>query len=258
MQDTPCFRTCSNAFHDVHAMFALYGWLTLLVFGVSSRTIMPIAGLRSQHPSLRLWASVFLTAGLLFYAGGILLPFPLFLGIGGFSLFAAILSYVADIAPLLIGAPNPHRVPQLFFASGLFYLLVACAVGGETLFNHRPWKDAFVFLLLMGWLVQTVAGHLHHIGIRLIATIVRGEFDQTPPERLLDRRISALSFWAIQGALLAGSIGFLAELPSALKMAGFLGTAGWIAIAANVRHAWRSAQTPDGPPSLLKPANPNP
>jgi hypothetical protein len=252
------FPNMLGRFPFVHAMFALFGWLTLLVVGVSSRTIVPIAGQRSRHPSLRLWTSGLLTAGLLFYAGGVLISSPLSLGIGGFLLFASILSYVADIAPLLAGARKPHRVPQLFFASGLLYLLGACAVGGEILFGHRPWKDAFVFLLLMGWLVQIVAGHLHHIGIRLIATIVRGDLDQTPPERLLDSRISALSFWALQGALLAGSVGLLAGMPTALELAALLGTTGWIAIAFNVRHAWSSARTPDDPVTESRPANPMP
>jgi hypothetical protein len=55
-----------------------------------------------------------------------------------------------------------------------------------------PWGADAVYVLLIGWIGPMVNGPLCHIGIRLIAAMVRGDEDQTRPGELL---VSPLS-WA--------------------------------------------------------------
>lgn len=240
----PIFPGTLDHIPSVHAMFALFGWLTFLVVGVSSRTIMPIAGARSLHPSLRIATSILLASGLVLFSGGVLGSSTQAYETGTIFILAGILIYIADLGPLLLEARNPHRIPQLFLASSLGYLLGACIVGGGIVLENRPWKEALVFLMLMGWLTQAVVAHLHHIGIRLIATIVRGDLDQTAPALILKHTFSTTSFFLLQGALLSGSIGFLMKDPETLKIGALMGIAAWLTIAANIRHAWISARGP--------------
>ena len=86
---------------------------------------------------------------------------------------------------------------------------------------------------------------MHHVGIRLIATIVRGDDDETRPDELLAAPLSWAAFALFQAAVAAGAAALVIPAPSLLCTAGFAGLAGWCAFAANVSVAGRrSARSP--------------
>lgn len=233
----------------VHATFGTIGWLSVLIFGVSARTIGPIAGRRTRYPQLHV------SAGALELAGIVLLTAGVWAGAGALTLTGVVaivggaLVYACDMLLVLAGATVRHRPPQAFLAAGIAWLLVALALAAGT-FAGNAWGPAAVYVLLIGWAGQLVNAHIHHIGIRLLATIVRGDDDETRPGVLLAAPLSWTAFALFQSAVLAGGIALGAGLPALLAAAAVAGFAGWLCVAGNVVTAVRRARRPDPPPPL--------
>jgi hypothetical protein len=223
-----------------HAGIALFGWLTLLIYGVSARTLRPITGNRSRRPRLHVIAGSATLAGALFLAAGngTTIAWLSWLGGGLIALGAA--AYVVDVAAVLSGSTVTYRPPQLFIAAGVTWLLVALFIGAGV-FAGAPWESAFVFVMLAGWAGQMVNGHILHIGVRLIATIYRGDDDETEPRELLDARRPWFSFVAMQTAVALVAAGLVAQF-GALAVAGSaIGFMGWITLMGALAHARRIA-----------------
>lgn len=89
-----------------------------------------------------------------------------------------------------------------------------------------------------------VNGHLYHIGIRVLATIARGEDDETRPGELLSAPLSWGSWGAFQAAVITGAGGLLAGNGPWVALAGGLGLLGWLLMGTNVVLAWRAALRP--------------
>ncbi len=108
----------------------------------------------------------------------------------------------------------------------------------------KPWQQAYVFVLLMGWVGQFVNAHLYHIGVRLLATIYRGEDDETPPQALLEPRLSWFTLYAFQVAVGAITYALMFGNASLVARAAVFGITGWIAMIANVMAARARAVAP--------------
>lgn len=225
----------------LHASFGLIGWLSLLAAGVSARTLRPIAGTELRLPALHIAQGLSAVLGLTVLALGFLSVSALLTFAGAAIVGISALLYVAQLALMLRGARNPHRPPQAFVAAAACWIVVSVALGFAGLLDVRL-GPAFVFVLLTGWLGQMVVGHLHHIGIRLLATVARGEEDETRPIQLLDARLSWFTFVTLQCAVIAGAAGTAAHAPDLLRLSALLGLAGWCALSANVAVAWRTAR----------------
>src|SRR5579875_3573410 len=227
----------------VHADLALIGWLSLLVVGVSSRTLRPITGNPARQPALHIAVGTAGVLGVVVSSLGLLWNAVALIWGGAAILAVALLLYVAQVIRIFSGLQNPHRPPQAFALASVGWLIVGGYLGMSAAFG-RPAGTAFIFVALVGWIGQMVVAHIHHIGIRLIATIVRGDEDETRPIELLDGRLSWPCFVLFQSAVAAGTVGLLGASARAIEVAGLCGIVGWTLMSANLILAWRNAHRP--------------
>ena len=224
----------------VHADVALIGWLTALVMGVSARTVAPIAGARSRAAWRHVTAVSAEIAGMIVLAAAWTLGAPAVMWIGVAIVGFGVAIYVADLASVLRHATVRHRPPQAFLVAGALWLTCAFVLFVAALCG-APCMPALVFVALIGWIGQMVNGHLHHIGVRLIATIYRGDDDETRPGELLSPALSWIAFAAFQVALLLGAGGSIEHVSPLVAAGAAAGLAGWTAMAANTAMAVRRA-----------------
>ncbi len=228
----------------VHAAFGTIGWLTVLVMGVSTRTIRPISGARSRWPRVHIVSGTLEIVGLVAFATGSMFDVPSFRWIGAITIFVGALAYAGDVIDTLSRARVAHRPPQAFVGTAAIWLVVGIVLAIGTL-GGAPWAMAATFVLLVGWLGQMVNGHIYHIGIRLIATIARGDDDETSPRELLATPLTWLSFAAFQIAVALGGTSLVLAAPELLAVAALAGLLGWIAMMVNIALAiGRAARAP--------------
>jgi hypothetical protein len=232
-----------------HGNLGMLGWLSLLIFGVSVRTVRPITGARSRFPAAHIIVGSFTLIGVLLLSIGLAgisaLVWP------GAILFAcASLVYAFDLLDVLRRAIGPFTAPRAFLLAAVLWLLCALALGAGAL-TGRPWQLAYGFVLITGWLVQMINAHIYHIGVRVMLTAYRGEDDETRPQTVLDARLSWISFAASQLAVASVGIGLLVQNTTAVSIGGALGAAGWIALMANLTVARARAMQPQPNISLL-------
>lgn len=226
-----------------HATLGTLGWLSLLIFGVSMRTLRPIAGQTTRFRWMHIVVGSFTLLGVPLLAAGLAAHNVPLAWIGGVLFVLAALGYAFDVFDILLRAKNPHRPPQFFVAFGVLWFLVAMAIGGGALAG-LPWQPAYIFALLAGWIGQMVLAHFHHIGIRLVSTLYRGEEDETPPQVLLEPRLSWFTLGAFQIAIALVVIGLLNEHLNLVARGAVFGIAAWIAMTGNVLAARARAVQP--------------
>lgn len=233
-----------NILMPIHAILAGGGWLSLLILGVSARTIFPVTG-RKRYV---LPFHVIISAG--FFGGLILLLLGLIPGVAhvawrwlGIVLagVAAVL-YLVDIGRVLWKAPNPNRPPQAFIAAALVYFVIAMILGAGVNAGMAQWQAPLAFAALVGWMGQSVNGYLLHIGIRLMLTMVRGDEDETPPGEVTPPAWSWTAFACFQVAILWGLGVLLTGNGQWLPVSGLLGLLGWGALIGSALTAYRRAR----------------
>ena len=233
-----------------HAALGTFGWLSLLIFGVSMRTLRPISGEATRFRWMHIIVGSFTLLGVPLLAAGLAAHNIVLAWIGGALFTIAALGYAFDVFDILRRATNPHRPPQIFVACSVVWFLVSLAIGGGALAG-LPWQAAYIFVLLMGWIGQMVLAHFHHIGVRLIATVYRGEDDETRPQALLEPRLSWFTLGAFQIAIALVLAGLLRDQFSLVARGAIFGGAGWIALTANMFAAAARAKTLPKTVSLL-------
>jgi hypothetical protein len=223
-----------------HALLGVVAWLTVLVSGVSARTFGPMLGERSRWPLAHVAAGAGLALGAVVAA--LSAPWSPELLRGGVALLAAgALVYLVDGLDTLRRADAPHAAPRAFVAAALLWLALA-ASGAVAASWGVPVGRATVVLALAGWLGQMVNAHLHHLGVRVLATLVLGEDDETRPWTLLATPLSWITVVAAQLAVAATAAYALSGV-SALGVGG--GLCGMLAVAtmaANAAFAVRRAR----------------
>jgi len=225
-----------------HAALGTLGWLSLLIYGVSMRTFRPITGQATRFRKIHILVGSLTLIGVPLLAAGLASRNTTLAWIGGALAGIGALAYVFDAFDILRRATVPHRPPQFFVGAAVAWFLVALAVGGGALAG-KPWQPAYIFVLLAGWVGQMVVAHFHHIGVRLLATIYRGEDDETRPEQLLEPRLSWFTFGAFQIAVALVLIGLLEDRIGLVARGAVFGIAGWIAMTANILAARARAKT---------------
>ncbi|MGH7727684.1 MAG: hypothetical protein ACREM2_02665 [Vulcanimicrobiaceae bacterium] len=225
----------------VHAALGLIGWLTILVMGVSTRTIGPIAGAGSRVRSIHIVVGSLQFLGVTALALGFAVALPAVVLLGIAAAVLGSLAYAANLFDVLRRATVPHRPPQAFLAAAAAWLLVGAAMVVATLAG-ASWGAAAIYVVLVGWVGQMVNGHLYHIGTRLIATMAGGDEDETRPGKLLTAPLSWASFALFQAAVGAGCIALVTSLGPLLAGAALCGLAAWIVMAANLALANRRAR----------------
>lgn len=215
-----------------HGNLGVLGWLSLLIFGVSMRTLRPIAGGGTRFRWMHIAVGSLAALGVPLLAIGLAVSAPLAWA-GGVLFAVAALCYAFDTFDIVRRARNPHRPPQAFVVASVAWFLIALALGGGVLAG-KPWGPAYLFILLIGWVGQMVNAHIYHIGIRLIATIYRGEDDETRPQELLENRLSWYSFFAFQLAIAAVALALMRGDDALAARGAIFGITGWIAMIANI------------------------
>jgi hypothetical protein len=217
-------------FAPAHAVLGIVGWLTVLASGVSARTFRPLLGVRSRWPRAHvLSGGAFLVAAFTAAVGSVT-GGPLFAAAGVVGALGALI-YVIDALDTLRRATTPHRPVHAFVGASLLWL---AAAAGAVVAGAYPLAIA---LALAGWLGQMVNAHLHHIGVRVVATMVAGDDNETRPWELLEPRLSWFAWAAAQTAVAATAIGLVFGEPAAFSIGGCSGALSVLAIAANAFHA---------------------
>ncbi len=138
------------------------------------------------------------------------------------------------------GYRGPHLPPRAYVAAGSLYLAVVAVLGLGTAFGQR-WGAAYVFVAIAGWLGQTVNCHLMHIGTRFLATLARGDDDETPPWQLRTPALSWAALGLYQAAVLTGAAWALGAAAPRAALAGSAGLAGWLVFSLNDWSAFHKA-----------------
>jgi hypothetical protein len=233
-----------------HAALGTLGWLSLLIFGVSMRTLRPISGAQTRFRWMHIVVGTCALIGVPLLAAGLAAHNYVLAWIGAAFFLLGALGYVFDVFDILRRATVPHRPPQAFVAVAMLWFLAALAIGAGAL-SGKPWQPAYIFVLLIGWIGQMVLGHFHHIGVRLIATIYRGEDDETRPQELLETRLSWYTFGAFQIAVAVVAIGLLNDSLGLIARGSIFGIIGWIAMTGNILAARARAKVLPKTVSLL-------
>jgi hypothetical protein len=235
----------------IHAHLGAVGWLSMLIFGVLARTVRPITGGPSPWPKLHVVVTSATTVGLLTLVTGLTGEWPTVSAIGAGIMILASGLFGIDLAATLRQARNPHRTPHAFLTMAALYFTVAGLIGAGILAG-RPWQTAYAYLGLLGWLGQMVLAHLHHIGIRVLATVARGDMDDTRPQEILTPALSWGSFGLFQLAIAGGTVCLIQGNDHGVALAALAGFAGWATMSLNVVQAWRNAKRlpPDGPQTV--------
>lgn len=225
-----------------HALLGIVAWLSVLTSGVSARTFRPMLGARSRWPRVHIVSDGALFAGPVIAAVGVPFSTPLMqagvvLGALGAS------AYVCDAADILRRASTPHRAAHAFVGAALIWLAVATVAALGAAFG-APWGAFAVVAALAGWLGQMVNAHLHHLGARVLLTMLRGDEDDTRPWEVLDPRLSWTAFACAQIAVAATLAALSSSLAPLFAIGGVAGMCATLAMVANVARARRSASLP--------------
>lgn len=207
---------------QAHALLGIGGWLSLLVFGVSARTMRPITGARSRWLALHVVATTSLALGTLGAAVGAAFSVLPVLLAGAALLLVGAIVYAFDIADILRRANVTHRPPQIFMACGAAWAIIAAVLAlGAAL--GKPWAAAAIYAGLLGWIGSAVLAHLHHIGVRVLLTTIRGVDDETRPGVVLIPTLSFATVALFEAAVLLGVIGIPndARIVECAAVAGF-------------------------------------
>jgi hypothetical protein len=226
------FAALLSRLQAIHANFAFYGWLTMLVYGVSARTMRPITGARSRFFWMHIVTGSSVLFGPLLFALGTAIAMPTVTWCGVVILGAGALFYTIDILDIVRRASVPHRPPQAFVVASILWLIVSTVLGFGLMLG-KPWAGAYVFAVLVGWIGQMVNAHFLHIGVRLISTVVRGDEDETQPGELLDARLSWLAFVGMQTAVILCLCGLVFQIATFVAAGAAVGLAAWFTLLAN-------------------------
>lgn len=214
-------------FAPEHGAVAIVGWLTLLMMGISARTFRPILGSEPR------WRPMHIASNSAMLLGAIAIPLALGLAnatvthiVFAIALLGAV-AYASDGFDRVRRARTPNRPAHAFIVASLAWLVIAAAVATMGAY------DAAVVVALAGWLGQMVNAHLHHIGVRVIATTVAGDENEARSWELLDARLSWTTVVLAQLAVVLLVVAVAANLGPGFIASGCAGLGAAIAFAVN-------------------------
>ncbi|MBC5820751.1 MAG: hypothetical protein GIX01_02015, partial [Candidatus Eremiobacteraeota bacterium] len=145
----------------IHAAFGIIAWLTVLVMGVSTRTVRPITGARSRIAFAHAAAGSLEIGGVIVAAVGFAFGRATIAWAGAVIVAVGALLYVSDLVDVLRRASEKHRPPQAFLWAAGMWLLAGLALALDALAGGGCGVAA-LYVLLAGWIGQMVNGHLYH------------------------------------------------------------------------------------------------
>ena len=212
-----------------HGTFGLIGWLSLLIMGVSTRTLRPMTGVQKRPIFFHIASGAAVLAGVILAAlATAFAAYPTAFA-GYVLIFIGALIYAMDVAATILQATVPNRTPQLFMLAAACFFVVMSALILSAFFDPRA-EHAALFTGIIGWIGNAITGHLHHIGARLLATCYLGEDDDTRPYAFLNARVGIATFVAYEVAAVFGIIGFMRLDAQLIAIAALCGLASFVAI----------------------------
>jgi hypothetical protein len=205
-----------------HGMLGILGWLSVLIMGVSTRTLQPLTGVEGRRPAFHIIAASGVLVGTLL---GVLAVSAqaTSLALGSFILiFAAALLYAMEVIGVVLRAVVRHRIPQAFMFAGVVCFVAAAGLVLLT-FADPTYLYPAIYLALIGWIGNALLAHMHHIAVRVLVTLHLGDEDETRPGSVLRPVLSTLTFIAYEGAVAVGAAGFFWQDHSLLVAAGIFG-----------------------------------
>lgn len=199
-----------------HAALGIGAWLTVLVTGVSTRTFRPMLGIPRGSPRGHVAVGSALAIGaVLASIGAAENVVVLRCGVVVAACGAILYAFLTGAG--LRNAATPHFVVRAFAGASATWLTVA-AIGAVGIAFGVPLAPPIIVIALAGWLGQMVNAHLHHLGVRLLATLIRGEDDETRPWTVLQPQLGGSAWTCAQVAVAA----------TAWRAAGGPGVAAWL------------------------------
>lgn len=189
-----------------HALLALLGWLTLLIYGVSARTLRLLFAERSRLLFAHIVVGTLGMAGAIVLAAGAAAGSLATMWVGAVAMAIAAIAFAVDTLDI-VARSQGALVVRAFVVASVLWSLVAIVLGIGTLLGHH-WSDAFGYVVLVGWVGQMLDGHLASLARPLPAW---------------------LSFVAFQSAVLYGLMGLLAGFAAPVALAAAFGALGWCA-----------------------------
>lgn len=222
-----------DALPPAHVVLGIGGWITLLIAGVSARTMAPIAGGRSR------WIPMHILSGSALFLGTVAAAAGFAWQVHGLALGGAVLlivgacAYAVDMGDIMRRATVAHRQPQaLMLCASAFVVaaavLVLCSVCG------LPFAAAAIYASFIGWAGNAMLAHLHHIGVRVVLTTTLGEDDETRPDAVLTGSLTWTTVVLYECAAVVGTIALARNAPFALEIAAVLGFLAFFTMAANI------------------------
>uniref|UniRef100_E6Q301 NnrS protein n=1 Tax=mine drainage metagenome TaxID=410659 RepID=E6Q301_9ZZZZ len=199
-----------------HGLLALLGWLTLLIYGVSARTLRLLFAVHSRLLFAHIVVGTLGMAGAVVLAAGAGAGSLATMWVGAVAMAIAAVAYAVDTLDIVARAQGA-MVVRSFVVASVLWSLVAAVLGIGTLLGHH-WGDAFGYVVLVGWVGQMLDAHLASLARPLPAW---------------------LSFAAFQSAVLYGLVGLLSGIAASVALAAAFGGLGWcaaiVAIGSNYR-----------------------
>ncbi|MBV9272094.1 MAG: hypothetical protein JO165_13455, partial [Candidatus Eremiobacteraeota bacterium] len=204
--------------------------------------LRPMTGTRSRFAALHIGGSSAILAGIVIAEIGVLGGWPA-LAFSGFIVGAiGALAYLIDLADVFRRATTPHVQPQLLMVFGALCSFVAMLVAASAMLG-KDVGAAAVYVALIGWVGSAVIAHLHHLGVRLLLTIVRGDDDETRPWEVLTPHLTWLTVALYIAAVVLGALALNLHHFAYLEIAAICGILAWIVMVVNVTRAYRVAQS---------------
>ncbi len=219
------------AWAPAHGLLGIVGWLALLVAGVSVRTYQRLFGGTLGRRS-HIVTSALALLGIAVWIAGRAASVHGIADAGSALVVVAAAIYLASVVRALGGTKGSRNLARDFVTASSLWLAVAIGYAIANL-TGRPDTAALAFAILLGWIGQNVNAHLMHVGVRLLATLVIDNADETQPADLLDRRASIVSFVGYQAAIACGIAGLSLHAGRLLEAAAILGLCGMAAMATN-------------------------
>jgi hypothetical protein len=216
-----------------HGMLGLVGFLSILIMGVSTRTLQPLTGVQDRRPLYHIVAATGMLVGTLLGVVG------LSMGATGLTLaafvliFAAASVYAMEVISVIFRSIVRHRVPQAFMLAAVL-CFVGSAAFGLLAFADTAYVYVAIYLALLGWIGNAILAHLHHIGVRVLLTLYLGDDDETRPDSVLQPLLSASTFVSYQCAVVLGAIGFFKQDHVLVSTAAVAGGIAFIVMVINV------------------------
>ncbi|MBI3015928.1 MAG: hypothetical protein HYY65_12925 [Candidatus Tectomicrobia bacterium] len=226
-----------------HLYLGLWGWLSLLIIGVSYK-LFPMFTLAHGY-SLRA-AKVAFSLGNMGLLGLLLGDWvlgspPAWNRAASLLIVLAVFSYGKQVIAMSRARLRPFGVPMKYALTAVFYLHVAALLGVLRMLGLGASSEGFDFglgaLVILGWISLSIVGYLYKIFPHLVWLKKYGDKVGLEPvpamDSMVDERLPRAGFFLFNAGIPALTLGFMLLNPVLVRLAGLvlLAAVGVLAVA---------------------------